>query len=186
MVETRVKRGGPLWSSGHGPRCPSRGSTGLASPGGVLLPLPRRLRPFLLDLVLTVWTILELTYLAGLGDASWHPAHPGVRLEPQPRATALTLLVGRPEVADAGLTRWVFPVWRFSPSGGATDRPDALDLAIGVRSSGCVRPSRKTPGPLGSNLREHAAAVWLVRHWTVDEMLDVWTSCQRQAVPRAG
>ena len=30
----------------------------------MLLPLPRRLRPFLLDLALMVWTVLELTYLA--------------------------------------------------------------------------------------------------------------------------
>lgn len=135
------------------------------------------MRPFLLDLALMLWTVLEVTYLAGLGEVSWCPAHPGVRLEPQARAAALVTLVGRPDVAEVGLTRWVFPVWRFSSFRRATDRPDALDLAIAVRSSGCVRPSRKSPGPLGSNFREHAVAVWLARHWTVDEMLDVWTHC---------
>ena len=143
----------------------------------MLLPLPRAVRSLVLDLALTIWTVLELTYLAGLGDVSWLPAHPGVRLEPQARAAALVLLVGRPEVADAGLTRWVFPVWRFSSIVGATHPPDALDVAIAVRSSGCVQPSRKTPGRLGTNLREHAAAVWLARHWTVDELLDAWMHC---------
>jgi hypothetical protein len=144
----------------------------------MFLPLPRFARPFLLDLVLTVWTILELTYLVGLGDVSWRPAHPGVRLRPQARSSALTVLVGQPEVADVGIARWVFPVWRFGSMEEVAGRRDALDLAIALRGSGCVRPSYKKPGRLGANLREHAAAVWLARHWTVDEMLDAWTHCR--------
>lgn len=144
---------------------------------GMLLPLPRRFRPFVLDLTLTLWTVLELVYRAGLGDSSWLPARHGVRLEPQARATALVQLVGRTEVADVGLTRWVFPVWRFSSFGSSPEPPDALDLAMAIRTSGCVQPSKGHPGRFGAGLREHAAAVFLARHWTVDEMLDVWARC---------
>lgn len=144
------------------------------------------MRPFVLDLSLTLWTVLELVYLAGLGDVSWLPAHPRARLEPQARAAALTLLVGRPEVADAGLTRWVFPVWRFSSLGDATGRPDALDVAIAIRSAGCLEPSTVRPGRLGPIFGEHAQAVWLARHWSVDEMLDVWARCTARELARCG
>jgi hypothetical protein len=143
----------------------------------MLLPLPRRLRPFLLDLALTVWTVLELTYGVGLGDVSWSPVHPGVHLEPQARAAALTLLVGRPEVAETELTRWVFPVWRFVSTGEATRRRDALDPAIALRDARCPEPSAARSGRLGKAFEEHARAVWLVRHWTINEMLDAWASC---------
>jgi hypothetical protein len=143
----------------------------------MLLPLPRNVRPFVLDLALMLWTVLELVYLAGLGGVPWLPAHPHAGLEPQARAVALTLLVGRPEVADAGLTRWVFPVWRFSSIGGATGRPDALDVAIAIRSEGCLEPSEERPGRLGPIFGEHAQAVWLARHRSVDEMLDGWAPC---------
>jgi hypothetical protein len=143
----------------------------------MLLPLPRNVRPFLLELALMLWTVLELTYLVGLGDVSWHPAHPGVRLEPQARSAALILLTGRAEVADAGLTRWVFPVWRFTSSRRATGRPDPLDVAIALQSAACLESSEARPGRLGPVFAEHARAVWLVRHWTVDEMLDVWACC---------
>lgn len=143
----------------------------------MLLPLPRRLRPFLLDLALAVWTVLELAYLAGLGDVSWRPVHPGVRLEPQARAAALTLLVGRPEVADVGLTRWVFPVWRFVSDRDPTGRPDALELAISLQNGPCLEPSEARPGRLGPLFARHARAVWLARHWSIDEMLDTWAGC---------
>ena len=143
----------------------------------MLLPLPRRVRPFLLDLALTLWTVLELTYLAGLGDVSWRPAHPGVRLEPQARSAALILLTGRAEVADAGFTRWVFPVWRFTSNRHPTGRPDVLDVAIALRGSACLEPSAARPGRLGPAFTQHARAVWLARHWSVDEMLDAWACC---------
>ena len=143
----------------------------------MLLPLPRHLRPFVLDLALTVWTVLELTYLAGVGSVSWRPAHPGVRLEPQARATALILLTGRAEVADSGLTRWVFPVWRFSSNTRPTGRPDALEVAIALQSAGCLEASEARPGRLGPVFARHARAVWLARHWSVDEMLDTWACC---------
>jgi hypothetical protein len=143
----------------------------------MLLPLPRPVRPFVLDLALTIWTVLELTYLAGLGDVSWLPAHPGVRLEPQARSAALVLLVGRPEVADAGVTRWVFPVWRFTSNRNVAGGPDALDVAIALQSWACLEPSEARPGRLGPLFAGHARAVWLARHWSVDEMLDTWASC---------
>jgi hypothetical protein len=143
----------------------------------MLLPLPRNVRPFLLELALMLWTVLEITYLAGLGDVSWRPPHPGVRLEPQARSAALILLTGRAEVADAGITRWVFPVWRFTSSRRATGRPDALDVAIALRSTACLEPSGVRSGRLGPVFAGHARAVWLVRHWTVDEMLDAWACC---------
>jgi len=143
----------------------------------MLLPLPRRFRPFVLDLTMTLWTVLELVYRVALGDSSWLPARPGVRLEPQARATALVQLVGRTKVADVGLTRWVFPVWRFSSFGSSAEPPDALDLAMAIRTSGCLQSSKAHPGSFGTGLREHAAAVFLARQWTVDEMLDVWTRC---------
>jgi len=143
----------------------------------MLLPLPRHMRPFVLDLALTLWTVLELTYLAGLGDVSWRPVHPGVRLEPQARAAALTLLVGRSEVAGAGPTRWVFPLWRFVSTGDGTDRRDALDLAVALRNARCPEPFAAWSGRLGNVFEEHARAVWLARQWTVDEMLDAWATC---------
>jgi hypothetical protein len=135
------------------------------------------MRPFLLDLALTLWTVLELTYLAGLGDVSWRPVHPGVRLEPHARAAALTLLVGRPAVADPGVTPWVFPVWRFTSNRDANGRPDALDVAIALQSWACPEPSKVRPGRLGPLFAGHARAVWLARHWSVDEMLDTWARC---------
>jgi hypothetical protein len=143
----------------------------------MLLPLPRRLRPFVLDLALTLWTVLELSSLAGLGDVPGRPVRPGVHLEPQARAAALTLLVGQPEVADAGLTRWVFPLWRFIPSRRAPGSPDALDLAIAVQSAVCLESSTPSPGRLGPVYAGHARAVWLARNWSIDEMLDAWASC---------
>ena len=152
----------------------------------MLLPLPRHMRPFLLDLALTAWTILELTYLAGLGDVSWRPAHPGVRLEPHARAAALTLLVGQPVVADAGLTRWVFPVWRFASTGDATGPRDALDLAIALRSGRCPERREGRAGRLGKTFEEHARAVFLARTWSIDEMLDAWARCTARKLASDG
>jgi hypothetical protein len=137
-------------------------------------------RPFVLDLALTLWTVLELAYGSGLGDVSWLPAHPDVRLEPQARAAALVSLVGRSDVADAGLTRWVFPVWRFSSFAGSTGRPDALDVAVALQAARCLEPSlvrSGRPSMLGRVFEERARAVWLTRHWTVDEMVGIWACC---------
>ena len=151
----------------------------------MLLPLPRRFRPFALDLVLTLWSVLELTYLAGLGDVSWLPAHPDVHLRPQARAAALVSLFDRSEIADAGLSRWVFPVWRFTSPRDPTQDPDALDLAVALRGAACLRPTEVTArrgSRLGPFFEEHARAVWLARHWSVDEMLQVWVDCSARSV----
>ncbi|HET9156004.1 MAG TPA: hypothetical protein VFN91_05015, partial [Myxococcaceae bacterium] len=163
--------------------------TRLASRSAVLLPLPRQVRPFVVDLALTLWTVLELVYLAGLGDVSWLPAHPGVHLEPQARAAALVLMTGQPEVSDAGLMRWVFPVWRFSALADPSGRPDALDVARAIRTGGCLDAPEVPPeqrGKLGPTFEENAQAVWIVRHWSVDEMLEVWARCIAEDLARCG
>ena len=57
------------------------------------------------------------------------------------------------------------------------------DLA---RRSGEGRSARHSPGDgrFGNTLlaREDARAVWLARHWSVDEMLDTWASCAAEGL----
>jgi len=140
-------------------------------------------------MTLLVRTVLEVVYLAGLGDVSWLPTHRDVHLEPQARAAALVLLVRQPEVAGSGLTRWVFPVWRFSSFEAPPLHPDALDVAYALRGGRCFDIAERRwwkKSLLGPTFEEHARAVWLTRHWSVDEMVDAWAGCVARSLVVCG